>query len=110
LCFFFSSRRRHTRFSRDWSSDGVLFRSAPRPRWARLLRATGLGAPGGARHACGEEPPAWALEDLGLESSSLRHREPPRLVRSWQIGRAACRESAERWGVGGWGKKTGGAA
>src|SRR5690606_40173412 len=21
LCFFFSSRRRHTRFSRDWSSD-----------------------------------------------------------------------------------------
>src|SRR5690606_40481276 len=25
--FFFSSRRRHTRFSRDWSSDGVLFRS-----------------------------------------------------------------------------------
>src|SRR5690606_40018889 len=26
--FFFSSRRRHTRFSRDWSSDVVLFRSA----------------------------------------------------------------------------------
>src|SRR5690606_40271116 len=21
ICFFFSSRRRHTRFSRDWSSD-----------------------------------------------------------------------------------------
>src|SRR5436309_15978069 len=21
MCFFFSSRRRHTRFSRDWSSD-----------------------------------------------------------------------------------------
>src|SRR5256884_5448600 len=27
--FFFSSRRRHTRCSRDWSSDGVLFRSQP---------------------------------------------------------------------------------
>src|SRR5690606_36735565 len=25
--FFFSSRRRHTRFSRDWSSDVCLFRS-----------------------------------------------------------------------------------
>src|SRR3712207_7224864 len=25
--FFFSSRRRHTRYWRDWSSDGVLFRS-----------------------------------------------------------------------------------
>src|SRR5690606_40887468 len=24
LCFFFSSRRRHTRFSRDWSSDVAL--------------------------------------------------------------------------------------
>src|SRR5204863_4461982 len=27
LYFFFSSRRRHTRSLRDWSSDGVLFRS-----------------------------------------------------------------------------------
>src|SRR5690606_35444556 len=27
-CFSFSSRRRHRRFSRDWSSDVVLFRSA----------------------------------------------------------------------------------
>src|SRR5256884_3308383 len=26
-CFFFSSRRRHTRCSRDWSSRRVLFRS-----------------------------------------------------------------------------------
>src|SRR2546430_12238540 len=26
LGFFFSSRRRHTRFDCDWSSDGVLFR------------------------------------------------------------------------------------
>src|SRR5690606_41057260 len=24
FCFFFSSRRRHTRFSRDWSSDCAL--------------------------------------------------------------------------------------
>src|SRR5438445_4547148 len=27
--FFFSSRRRHTRYWRDWSSDVVLFRSTP---------------------------------------------------------------------------------
>src|SRR5690554_7229007 len=27
VIFFFSSRRRHTRCGRDWSSDGVLFRS-----------------------------------------------------------------------------------
>src|SRR5690606_41161822 len=36
--FFFSSRRRHTRFSRDWSS-GVLFRSG---------KGGGLAAMGGA--------------------------------------------------------------
>src|SRR3712207_1219105 len=29
--FFFSSRRRHTRYWRDWSSDGVLFRSDVKP-------------------------------------------------------------------------------
>src|SRR3712207_858639 len=28
MFFFFSSRRRHTRYWRDWSSDGVLFRSS----------------------------------------------------------------------------------
>src|SRR3712207_8379112 len=27
MCFFFSSRRRHTRYWRDWSSDVLLFRS-----------------------------------------------------------------------------------
>src|SRR5690606_41095812 len=30
--FFFSSRRRHTRFSRDWSSDVCSSDLAPRPR------------------------------------------------------------------------------
>src|SRR5690606_39278546 len=30
FCFFFSSRRRHTRFSRDWSSD-VCSSDLPRP-------------------------------------------------------------------------------
>src|SRR2546422_1544733 len=47
--FFFSSRRRHTRCSRDWSSD-VLFRSlaarargAPAPKSDAVAR--GVGAP-----------------------------------------------------------------
>src|SRR5690606_39325067 len=46
VCFFFSSRRRHTRFSRDWSSDvcssDLISRPASRgssasvsDRWAR---------------------------------------------------------------------------
>src|SRR5437870_12190548 len=36
--FFFSSRRRHTRWPRDWSSDVVLFRSSGRP-----AQRSGLG-------------------------------------------------------------------
>src|SRR5690606_40146746 len=31
--FFFSSRRRHTRFSRDWSSDVCSSDLPPRPVW-----------------------------------------------------------------------------
>src|SRR5947209_8697917 len=35
-CFFFSSRRRHTRYWRDWSSDGVLFRSLDLMRLTKI--------------------------------------------------------------------------
>src|SRR2546422_7772000 len=44
MFFFFSSRRRHTRCSRDWSSDvcsSDLFQRAPAFRGAELLRGTG---------------------------------------------------------------------
>src|SRR5438874_10955105 len=49
FCFFFSSRRRHTRSLRDWSSDvcsSDLATSTPatsRPTWRR--RRAGSGAP-----------------------------------------------------------------
>src|SRR5690606_40190654 len=36
-CFFFSSRRRHTRFSRDWSSD-VCSSDLPDDRQSRSTR------------------------------------------------------------------------
>src|SRR5690606_39661309 len=44
--FFFSSRRRHTRFSRDWSSDvcsSDLVQDVPAWAAARLLRARSVG-------------------------------------------------------------------
>src|SRR2546429_1642638 len=44
--FFFSSRRRHTRCSRDWSSDVCLFRSPrPFPRPARHCARRGRSLP-----------------------------------------------------------------
>src|SRR5437762_8565963 len=89
--FFFSSRRRHTRYIGDWSSDvcssdlrealhrteGLLF-SSPRPlarqlvaAWlAGVLMAMALGAGVGARLA--------ATGDV-------------------EIGRASCRERVEVW-------------
>src|SRR5207302_2896179 len=49
FCFFFSSRRRHTRFSRDWSSDVCssdlwIILHAPQ----RAIRASVLQCPEGA--------------------------------------------------------------
>src|SRR3712207_5527809 len=63
--FFFSSRRRHTRYWRDWSSDvcssDLVVASDPRP-WRR-----------DAARACGLEPVApEALEDAVLAVSSGR--------------------------------------
>src|SRR5690606_28394970 len=47
FCFFFSSRRRHTRFSRDWSSDVCSSDLAPgaRKAYSRELPTSWRGGP-----------------------------------------------------------------
>ena len=67
--FFFSSRRRHTRYWRDWSSDVCSSDLASQPEIARQLKSqlkawTGELSP----------PGIWALKSEG------------------KIGRASCRE------------------
>src|SRR3712207_1716440 len=47
--FFFSSRSRHTRYWRDWSSDGVLFRSS---RPATAVTSSGDGTADGTPVDC----------------------------------------------------------
>src|SRR5207253_5537863 len=49
-CFFFSSRRRHTRWPRDWSSR-VLFRSstANGDDWTRRIQGPDSGSRSGRR-------------------------------------------------------------
>src|SRR5690625_7607109 len=74
-CFFFSSRRRHTRWPRDWSSDvcsSDLFHPEPGSD-ADVAGSTASGAEGAAREGT-VRPPA-------------------------QIGRASCRERV--WVSGG---------
>src|SRR5690606_39798600 len=51
FCFFFSSRRRHTRFSRDWSSDVCSSDLEAQAHLAPLKVQGGLGARLGARPA-----------------------------------------------------------
>src|SRR3712207_8938963 len=85
--FFFSSRRRHTRYWRDWSSD-VCSSDLP------VLRRRGHKEPGGGydlrrRGRCTIRPV--------LPPGLRRHKQPephgPQpVVRRGEIGRASCRE------------------
>src|SRR5690606_39723422 len=97
--FFFSSRRRHTRFSRDWSSDvcssDLVFGDLPKHLWDLL--------------AGREEGGTSASSDLRTGASAFPACVPYgkfRLSRqrgyqgSWEkIGRASCRERVCFWGV-----------
>src|SRR5690606_41141833 len=85
LLFFFSSRRRHTRFSRDWSSD---------------VCSSDLAAPHlparGALGAC--------AADLAHDRARRRVRAAPGRpagvpAARLQIGRASCRERVESVGI-----------
>src|SRR5437870_9560613 len=98
--FFFSSRRRHTRWPRDWSSDVVLFRSREsgrcprrgRPRRGDRPRQEGVEAER-------EDPPGTSvvllLEGASPHPLGEEHEPGCRADRGPQIGRASCRESGE---------------
>src|SRR5699024_12064978 len=90
LCFFFSSRRRHTRSKRDWSSDvcssdlsaGVSGCYYPDPLGALLLLA--LPAPGDAADLSDAGRPCHAAGAAEVVAAACRLAE---------IGRASCRAS-----------------
>src|SRR2546429_5860802 len=86
--FFFSSRRRHTRCSRDWSSDVCSSDLSARPRrngaWYAHTKLASLIA-GGAYHA----PLRRGRADNDRLSSQSRIIA---LLDRSEIGRASCRE------------------
>src|SRR5690606_40367363 len=95
--FFFSSRRRHTRFSRDWSSDvcssDLVSMRTRRPLVRELLwndqvidtaRVDAVLAERGQR---GELDRLLSRASFGLALSFL--------LSAVQIGRASCRERGE---------------
>src|SRR5438105_13682464 len=82
--FFFSSRRRHTISTRDWSSDVC---SSDLRLGCRLTGRTG---PGHAREA----PAAAVRRDP--DAQSIRRRRIRAVARgAAEIGRASCRERGE---------------
>src|SRR5690606_40034094 len=88
--FFFSSRRRHTRFSRDWSSD-VCSSDLLRMQ-GMLLRVLETGE----------------VQKVGADRVTTRvdvrvigatHRDLAALVANGKIGRASCRERVQIAGL-----------
>src|SRR5256884_1508439 len=83
--FFFSSRRRHTRCSRDWSSDVCS---------SDLVRAAGLNLPertdpGGA-HALAPQGSGMAIDVI--DGSNFQILLAGGRRQDQEIGRASCRE------------------
>src|SRR5690606_40560549 len=79
--FFFSSRRRHTRFSRDWSSDvcsSDLSSADHKPRDGLPDRPKPLPAPGRSSPPTSLASAASSLYNAPLSSST---RPPPRLFK-----------------------------
>src|SRR2546430_10226922 len=84
VVFFFSSRRRHTRFDCDWSSD-VCSSDLGEVDALVLVQLPRYGVPDGADHD---------HADHELEREPAGHGEggADRRVEDEEIGRASCRE------------------
>src|SRR5690606_39379216 len=99
--FFFSSRRRHTRFSRDWSSDVCssdlqVFQSAATLR--RKLETCELERKTYAEAAQKASQTVGQMQEQLVQSQKLAM-----LGQVAEIGRASCRERVEsRVGLGCW--------
>src|SRR5690606_40506743 len=89
--FFFSSRRRHTRFSRDWSSDVCSSDLVKLPSPRTIPDSVAVTLPPPAPPTISTTP-ARAWTPLN-EPPSRINVPPPILSRVSQLGRAPCRES-----------------
>src|SRR5690554_7102453 len=102
MWFFFSSRRRHTRCGRDWSSDVCSSDLLVRVRtgvasagiwWGMVSPFRGLGA-------WGEEDGHTRVGVAVVVGVVVGVFAVPPIIK---IGRASCRERVERWvGRGAW--------
>src|SRR5207253_4306017 len=98
--FFFSSRRRHTRWPRDWSSDVCSSDLEREASYAAALASNGWSGS------------FWRVAELGLPPLAVLQarraviwqvglEQYPPFNASAQIGRASCRERVESLVVAG---------
>src|SRR5207249_7843330 len=100
--FFFSSRRRHTRSKRDWSSDVCSSDLSEGPNGRCTWGIADTPRSTVARLAAGATRPTRYGEPLvGLVGLTMWARPPPVNAAPLEIGRASCRERGERGGGGG---------
>src|SRR5690349_24009013 len=90
--FFFSSRRRHTRSLRDWSSD-VCSSDLPSAPWATPARALFAGF--ADRLVRRREPGSPKGRMVGGRGVELAAGSAVRRAELFEIGRASCRERGE---------------
>src|SRR5690606_39973283 len=87
MLFFFSSRRRHTRFSRDWNSDVC---SSDLPHLAGVARRLaersdlGPGQPPQRRDDLQRDPPVPLLDETRVRGSRHRRSEERRVGKEWR--------------------------
>src|SRR5690606_40093433 len=92
LLFFFSSRRRHTRFSRDWSSD-----VCSSDLGACIARQAGLWSLPKAMNAF-PSGPTQTLQLFGSPMTGQIARPKPLIWKPGlhaEIGRASCRDRVQ---------------
>src|SRR5690606_41083458 len=97
--FFFSSRRRHTRFSRDWSSDVCS------SDLGSILDQDWVVAQGGWDGSCETWQNYYAMTSEEDPLSLVTNGTGPFSLASWEpdveIGRASCRERVSRSKISG---------
>src|SRR5690606_39595970 len=101
--FFFSRRRRHTRFSRDWSSDVCSSDLTCLPAKYRDCRPAAPATPRPGTGLLTPTPPGGDVPAAGAAGTSASGGLLPVLIGAQhvQIGRASCRERSARADVGG---------
>src|SRR5207249_8467862 len=98
---FFSSKRRHTRSKRDWSSDvcsSDLMGGAPRSPFqnGRCQNGRRVGGMGGAPRSPFQNGRCQNGRSVGGMGGAPR--SPPSTINIGEIGRASCRERVESAG------------